>query len=64
VAHLSPFIEAEKATIPNQGKILMAHVKAMCTISAKNIVGVAGSVRYDVVDNGLMVPADKILETP
>ena len=65
VAHLIPFIEAEKGDNPEaKGKILMATVKGDVHDIGKNIVGVVlGCNGYDVVDMGVMVPADKILKT-
>ena len=65
VAHLIPFIEAEKGDKPEaKGKILMATVKGDVHDIGKNIVGVVlGCNGYDVVDLGVMVPADKILKT-
>ena len=67
VAHLIPFIEAEKAanedTTP-KGKILMATVKGDVHDIGKNIVGVVLQCNnYDVLDLGVMVPSAKILET-
>ncbi|HEX2535177.1 MAG TPA: vitamin B12 dependent-methionine synthase activation domain-containing protein, partial [Chitinophagaceae bacterium] len=69
VAYLFPFIEQEKLDNPNarQGsapKVLLATVKGDVHDIGKNIVGVVlGCNGYDVVDLGVMVPADKILET-
>ncbi|WP_132758079.1 methionine synthase [Pseudomonas aeruginosa] len=65
VAHLIPFIEAEKGDKPEaKGKILMATVKGDVHDIGKNIVGVVlGCNGYDVVDLGVMVPAEKILQT-
>ena len=65
VAHLIPFIEAEKGDKPEaMGKILMATVKGDVHDIGKNIVGVVpGCNGYDVVDLGVMVPAEKILQT-
>jgi len=65
VAHLIPFIEAEKGGKPEaKGKILMATVKGDVHDIGKNIVGVVlGCNGYDVVDMGVMVPAEKILQT-
>jgi len=68
VAYLTPFIEEEKLANPNtvQGanpKILLATVKGDVHDIGKNIVGVVlGCNGYDVVDLGVMVPADKILD--
>jgi 5-methyltetrahydrofolate--homocysteine methyltransferase len=65
VAYLTPFIEATK-TIDSKpkGRILMATVKGDVHDIGKNIVGVVlGCNAYDVIDLGVMVPADKILQT-
>ncbi|MDR6230486.1 5-methyltetrahydrofolate--homocysteine methyltransferase [Pseudomonas sp. SORGH_AS199] len=65
VAHLIPFIEAEKGDKPEaKGKILMATVKGDVHDIGKNIVGVVlGCNGYDIVDLGVMVPAERILQT-
>ncbi|NLD14697.1 MAG: methionine synthase [Gammaproteobacteria bacterium] len=65
VAHLIPFIEEEKGDAPEaKGKILLATVKGDVHDIGKNIVGVVlGCNGYDIVDLGVMVPADKILKT-
>ena len=67
VAVLLPFMEAEKAATGNykaQGKVLLATVKGDVHDIGKNIVGVVlGCNNYEVIDMGVMVPADKILET-
>jgi len=65
VAYLQPFIEAEKdGTRPANGKILMATVKGDVHDIGKNIVSVVlGCNNYDIVDLGVMVPADKIIQT-
>lgn len=69
VAYLFPFIEEEKKNNPNAqkggaAKILMATVKGDVHDIGKNIVGVVlGCNGYDIIDMGVMVPADKILET-
>ena len=64
VAHLVPFIEAEKtAGAKPKGKILMATVKGDVHDIGKNIVGVVLACNnYEVIDLGVMVPAAKILE--
>jgi len=64
VAHLIPFIEAEKSgEVSAKGKILMATVKGDVHDIGKNIVGVVLQCNnYDVVDMGVMVPADQILK--
>jgi 5-methyltetrahydrofolate--homocysteine methyltransferase len=67
VAYLLPYMEAEKLASGNsqaQAKILMATVKGDVHDIGKNIVGVVlGCNNYEVVDLGVMVPADKILRT-
>ncbi len=67
VAYLTPFMEEEKAanglvSKPN-GTIIMATVKGDVHDIGKNIVGVVlGCNNYEVIDLGVMVPADKILD--
>ncbi|HAI88602.1 MAG TPA: methionine synthase, partial [Alcanivorax sp.] len=68
VAYLLPYMEKEKEELGTQdeanGKILMATVKGDVHDIGKNIVGVVLQCNgYDVVDLGVMVPCDKILET-
>jgi 5-methyltetrahydrofolate--homocysteine methyltransferase len=78
VAVLTPYIEAEKEErlkahaaagtkseeVAGAAKVLMATVKGDVHDIGKNIVGVVlGCNGYDVIDMGVMVPADKILET-
>src|SRR5438445_3463903 len=67
VAYLQPFMEAEKERTGRreaQGKILMATVKGDVHDIGKNIVGVVlGCNNYEVIDLGVMVPGEKILET-
>ena len=65
VAVLLPYIELEKAgTSSSAGKVLMATVKGDVHDIGKNIVGVVlGCNNYEVVDLGVMVPAEKIIET-
>jgi 5-methyltetrahydrofolate--homocysteine methyltransferase len=66
VAYLEPFMEAEKAGGNGraQGRIVLATVKGDVHDIGKNIVGVVlGCNNYAVVDLGVMVPADKILDT-
>ncbi len=66
VAYLDPFLEAEKqeCTPTSQGKILMATVKGDVHDIGKNIVGVVLSCNnYEIVDLGVMVPTETILET-
>jgi 5-methyltetrahydrofolate--homocysteine methyltransferase len=65
VAYLQPYIEAEKEgqVIKRAGKILMATVKGDVHDIGKNIVGVVlGCNNYEVIDLGVMVPCEKILE--
>lgn len=63
VAYLLPFIEAEKGgAISSNGKILMATVKGDVHDIGKNIVGVVLQCNnYEVIDIGVMVPAETIL---
>lgn len=65
VAYLLPFIEAEKeGTQQFAGKILMATVKGDVHDIGKNIVGVVLACNnYEIVDLGVMVPPEKILQT-
>jgi len=67
VAHLIPFIEALKSpddAARSNGKVVMATVKGDVHDIGKNIVGVVLQCNnYDVVDLGVMVPAQKILDT-
>jgi 5-methyltetrahydrofolate--homocysteine methyltransferase len=70
VAYLEPFMEAEKRQghkgdgRGHKGKIVLATVKGDVHDIGKNIVGVVlGCNSYDVIDLGVMVPADKILQT-
>ncbi len=65
VAHLIPFIEAEKEEgAKAKGKIIMATVKGDVHDIGKNIVGVVLQCNgYEVIDLGVMVPWPKILET-
>ncbi len=70
VAHLTPFMEAEKAemvaagqVVKAQGKIVLATVKGDVHDIGKNIVGVVLACNnYEVIDLGVMVPCEKILE--
>ena len=70
VAHLTPFMEAEKAamvasgqTVKAQGKIVVATVKGDVHDIGKNIVGVVLACNnFEVIDLGVMVPCEKILE--
>ena len=68
VAYLLPYMEEEKrrtgATRQSPGKIVLATVKGDVHDIGKNIVGVVlGCNNYEVVDLGVMVPADRILQT-
>ena len=65
VAYLLPFIEAEKDGKSSfAGKILMATVKGDVHDIGKNIVGVVLACNnYEVIDIGVMVPAERIIET-
>ncbi len=71
VAYLVPFIEAEKArdaeaggTAQAKGRIVLATVKGDVHDIGKNIVGVVlGCNNYEIVDLGVMVPAQKTLDT-
>jgi 5-methyltetrahydrofolate--homocysteine methyltransferase len=69
VAYLEPFMEEEKAALGDgarrsQGKLVLATVKGDVHDIGKNIVGVVlGCNNYEVIDLGVMVPADKILDT-
>ena len=66
VAYLDPFLEAEKQDCGSrvQGKILIATVKGDVHDIGKNIVGVVLSCNnYEIIDLGVMVPAETILET-
>ena len=64
VAYLQPFIEAEKDEKQKaNGKILMATVKGDVHDIGKNIVSVVlGCNNYEIIDLGVMVPADKIIQ--
>jgi 5-methyltetrahydrofolate--homocysteine methyltransferase len=70
VAHLTPFMEAEKIAmaasgqaVKAQGKIVLATVKGDVHDIGKNIVGVVLACNnYEVIDLGVMVPSEKILE--
>ena len=70
VAHLTPFMEAEKLemeaaghVVKAQGKIVLATVKGDVHDIGKNIVGVVLACNnYEVIDMGVMVPCEKILE--
>jgi 5-methyltetrahydrofolate--homocysteine methyltransferase len=63
VAHLVPFLEAEQEGLSAKGRILLATVKGDVHDIGKNIVGVVLQCNgYDVVDLGVMVPAERVLE--
>jgi 5-methyltetrahydrofolate--homocysteine methyltransferase len=69
VAYLEPYMEADKAALGDgarsaQGKVVLATVKGDVHDIGKNIVGVVlGCNNYEVIDLGVMVPADRILDT-
>jgi 5-methyltetrahydrofolate--homocysteine methyltransferase len=68
VAYLTPFMEEEKQKLGSaarsQGKVVLATVKGDVHDIGKNIVGVVlGCNNYEIVDLGVMVPADRILDT-
>jgi len=73
VAYLEPFMQAERdarmaaggaVEVASKGKIVMATVKGDVHDIGKNIVGVVlGCNSYDVIDLGVMVPVDRILQT-
>src|SRR5437899_5420099 len=67
VAYLQSFMEAEKEASWSQqvrGKLVMATVEGDVHDIGKNIVGVVlGCNNYEVIDLGVMVPADRIIET-
>jgi 5-methyltetrahydrofolate--homocysteine methyltransferase len=64
VAHLLPFMDAEKDARSSAGKVLLATVKGDVHDIGKNIVGVVlGCNNFEVIDLGVMTPAAKILET-
>ena len=65
VAYLEPFMEAEKDGGGRaQGMVVLATVKGDVHDIGKNIVGVVlGCNNYEVIDLGVMVPAEKILDT-
>ena len=64
VAHLTPFMEADQSQASSQGKIVIATVKGDVHDIGKNIVAVVLRCNnYEVIDLGVMVPGDKILQT-
>ncbi|HKB92968.1 MAG TPA: methionine synthase [Gaiellaceae bacterium] len=64
VAYLEPYMEDEKSSGRVQGKVVLATVKGDVHDIGKNIVGVVlGCNNYEVIDLGVMVPADVVLDT-
>ena len=64
VAHLEPFMEEEKEGGAVQGTVVLCTVKGDVHDIGKNIVGVVlGCNNYKVIDLGVMVPADRLLDT-
>ncbi len=64
VAYLQPFMEADQVSGSTQGKIVLATVKGDVHDIGKNIVGVVLRCNsYDVIDLGVMVPCDTVLQT-
>jgi len=67
VAHLEPFMDAERAageSVRHNGRIVLATVKGDVHDIGKNIVGVVlGCNNYEVIDLGVMVPAQAIIDT-
>ena len=64
VAYLEPFMEEEKTGSRMQGTVVLATVKGDVHDIGKNIVGVVlGCNNYEVHDLGVMVPADRVLDT-
>jgi 5-methyltetrahydrofolate--homocysteine methyltransferase len=69
VAYLEPYMEAERTAAGDgrrqtQGKVVLATVKGDVHDIGKNIVGVVlGCNNYEVIDLGVMVPADRVLDT-
>lgn len=64
VAYLTPYIEAQKSAGSSNGKVLMATVKGDVHDIGKNIVGVVLQCNnFEIIDLGVMVSCDKILET-
>ncbi len=63
VAYLQPYLEADKSAASTQGKILLATVKGDVHDIGKNIVGVVLACNnYEIIDLGVMVPANVILD--
>lgn len=64
VAYLTPYLEEEKAAGEVKGRILLATVKGDVHDIGKNIVGVVLACNsYEIIDLGVMVPAERILAT-
>ncbi|MBM4185134.1 MAG: methionine synthase [Gemmatimonadetes bacterium] len=64
VAYLVPYLEAEKTDTKGKGRVLLATVKGDVHDIGKNIVGVVLQCNgYETIDLGVMVPAERILET-
>ncbi len=63
VAYLEPFMEDERAEDATNGRVVLATVKGDVHDIGKNIVGVVlGCNSYEIIDLGVMVPAEKILD--
>ena len=64
VAYLEPFMEAEEAGTSRAGRIVLATVRGDVHDIGKSIVGVVLACNgFDVIDLGVMVPADRVLDT-
>lgn len=64
VKHLQPTIEAQKTDVQHSGKVLLATVKGDVHDIGKNIVAVVmACAGYEIIDLGVMVPPEKIIET-
>ena len=64
VSYLTPFLEAEKSGTTDKGTVLLATVKGDVHDIGKSIVGVVLQCNgYSVIDLGVMVPSERILET-
>src|SRR5439155_25060317 len=65
VAYLEPFMDGERRAAGSRGTVVLATVKGDVHDIGKNIVGVVlGCNGYEVIDLGVMVPAERIRETP
>ncbi|MDZ7800030.1 MAG: methionine synthase [Trueperaceae bacterium] len=63
VAHLTPYLEADAAGVRSAGTVVLATVKGDVHDIGKNIVGVVLSCNgFEVIDLGVMVPTERILE--